>query len=64
MDFNPFQSNLLATGATDSEIFIWDLNNATSAMTPGKKSEPTEDVQYVAWNKQGFTILIFMLHYI
>lgn len=35
LDFNPFQSNLLATGASDSEIYIWDMNNTTTPMTPG-----------------------------
>lgn len=36
VDFNPFQSNLLATGAGESEIYIWDLNNTNAPMTPGK----------------------------
>lgn len=36
LDFNPFQSNLLATGASESEIYIWDLNNTNAPMTPGK----------------------------
>lgn len=35
LDFNPFQTNLLATGASDSEIFIWDINNTSNPMTPG-----------------------------
>lgn len=33
------QSNLLASGANDSEIYIWDLNNFTSPMTPGAKTQ-------------------------
>lgn len=33
------QSNLLASGANDSEIYIWDLNNFSSPMTPGAKSQ-------------------------
>ncbi|XP_027954678.1 protein transport protein Sec31B isoform X4 [Eumetopias jubatus] len=39
LDFNPFQGNLLASGASDSEIFIWDLNNLNVPMTPGSKSQ-------------------------
>ena len=31
------QLNLLASGAGDSEIFIWDLNNPSNPMTPGSK---------------------------
>lgn len=35
LDFNSFQQNLFATGAGDSEIFIWDLNNTSTPMSPG-----------------------------
>ncbi|KAB1271688.1 Protein transport protein Sec31B [Camelus dromedarius] len=42
LDFNPFQGNLLASGANDSEIFIWDLNNLSVPMTPGSKSQYRE----------------------
>lgn len=57
IDFNPFQANLLATGASESEIFIWDLNNITNPMTPGTKVTPNEDVLSVNWNKQVQHIL-------
>ncbi|XP_043843257.1 protein transport protein Sec31B isoform X4 [Dromiciops gliroides] len=60
LDFNPFQSNLLASGANDSEIYIWDLNNFSVPMTPGSKSqyrEPPEDVSVLAWNRQVQHIL-------
>lgn len=33
------QGNLLASGASNSEIFIWDLNNLSVPMTPGSKSQ-------------------------
>ncbi|XP_061565325.1 protein transport protein Sec31A isoform X1 [Cololabis saira] len=52
LDFNPFQSNLLASGANDSEIYIWDLNNFNSPMTPGAKTQPAEDISVVSWNRQ------------
>lgn len=57
MDFNPFQSNLLVSGAVESEIMIWDLNNPGSAMNPGAKSQPLEEVSCVAWNRQVQHIL-------
>ncbi|XP_061822539.2 protein transport protein Sec31A isoform X1 [Nerophis lumbriciformis] len=57
LDFNPFQSNLLASGANDSEIYIWDLNNFSSPMTPGAKAQPAEDVSVVSWNRQVQHIL-------
>ncbi|XP_077115274.1 protein transport protein Sec31B isoform X2 [Ranitomeya variabilis] len=57
LDLNPFQSNLLASGANDSEVFIWDLNNFSVPMTPGAKSQPVEDVSAVSWNQQVQHIL-------
>ncbi|OCT70195.1 hypothetical protein XELAEV_18037117mg [Xenopus laevis] len=57
LDLNPFQSNLLASGASDSEVFIWDLNNFTVPMTPGAKAQPIEDISAVSWNQQVQHIL-------
>lgn len=57
LDVNPFQGNLLASGASDSEIFIWDLNNPSSPMTPGAKSQPPDEISCVAWNRQVQHIL-------
>lgn len=57
LDINPFQANLLASGASDSEIFIWDLNNPSSAMSPGNKLHPLEDINSIAWNRQVQHIL-------
>ncbi|XP_031246286.1 protein transport protein Sec31B isoform X2 [Mastomys coucha] len=58
LDFNPFQGNLLASGASDSEIFIWDLNHLSVPMTPGSKSQnPPEDVKALSWNRQVQHIL-------
>ncbi|XP_065074343.1 protein transport protein Sec31A [Ochlerotatus camptorhynchus] len=57
MDYNPFQHNLLASGASESEIFIWDLNNTTMPMSPGQKIQPYEDIQGLAWNRQVQHIL-------
>uniref|UniRef100_A0AAX7V390 Protein transport protein Sec31A n=1 Tax=Astatotilapia calliptera TaxID=8154 RepID=A0AAX7V390_ASTCA len=57
LDFNHFQSNLLASGANDSEIYIWDLNNFSSPMTPGAKTQPAEDISVVSWNRQVQHIL-------
>lgn len=52
MDFNPFRDeNQLATGATESEIYIWDIN--TNTPTTLSRSQQSEDVQHIAWNKQA-----------
>ncbi|KTF87292.1 hypothetical protein cypCar_00050232, partial [Cyprinus carpio] len=42
LDYNRFQSNLVASGASDSEIYIWDLNSFSNPMTPGTKSQLCE----------------------
>lgn len=47
------QANLLASGASESEILIWDLNNTDTPMLPGAKSQPNDDVQWISWNRQG-----------
>ena len=52
LDLNPFQPNLLASGAGASDIYIWDLNNPSEPMTPGTKLQPPDDVSSVAFNKQ------------
>ncbi|GFQ92555.1 protein transport protein Sec31A [Trichonephila clavata] len=57
LDFNKFQDCLLASGASESEIFIWDLNNPTAPVTLGAKSQPLEDVTCVSWNCQVQHIL-------
>ncbi|XP_017777506.1 PREDICTED: protein transport protein Sec31A isoform X2 [Nicrophorus vespilloides] len=57
LDFNSFQNNLLASGASESEIYIWDMNNTNAPMTPGAKSQPFEDVLSIQWNKQVQHIL-------
>lgn len=33
------QTNLVASGGNESEIYIWDLNNFGSPMTPGPKTQ-------------------------
>ncbi|CAG9129434.1 unnamed protein product [Plutella xylostella] len=57
LDINPYQNNLLASGAADSEIFIWDLNNTSQPMAPGSRSQPHDLVQALAWNQQVQHIL-------
>ncbi|KAJ8346349.1 hypothetical protein SKAU_G00277500 [Synaphobranchus kaupii] len=57
LDVNPFQTNLVASGGNESEIYIWDLNNLSSPMTPGPKTQPLEDISCVAWNRQVQHIL-------
>ncbi|NXU12689.1 SC31A protein, partial [Pardalotus punctatus] len=57
LDVNMFQTNLVASGANESEIYIWDLNSFATPMTPGVKTQPLEDISCIAWNRQVQHIL-------
>nr|XP_049594264.1 protein transport protein Sec31A isoform X5 [Syngnathus scovelli] len=57
LDVNPFQTNLFASGGNESEIYIWDINNFESPMTPGPKTQPVEDIGCISWNRQVQHIL-------
>ncbi|XP_052562790.1 uncharacterized protein LOC128092608 [Culex pipiens pallens] len=45
------------SGASESEIFIWDLNITAAPMSSGTKAQPFEDVQGLAWNRRVQHIL-------
>jgi hypothetical protein len=57
LDLNPFQPNLLASGASDSEIYVWDLNSPDNPLTPGAKSLPPDNISCLSWNRQVQHIL-------
>ena len=42
------QVNLVASGASESEIFIWDLNSPDKPMTPGAKAQVCTTSLYAA----------------
>lgn len=49
LDFNPVKNNLLASGASKGEVFIWDLNNPVKPFAP-PSSRSLDDVTSVNWN--------------
>ncbi|CAG8781927.1 9143_t:CDS:2, partial [Cetraspora pellucida] len=57
LQFNPIQNNLLASAATNGEIFIWDLAKPDKPYTPGTKSPKMEEITHLAWNNQVQHIL-------
>ncbi|CAG8512888.1 4039_t:CDS:2 [Diversispora eburnea] len=57
LQFNPFQNNLLASAATNGEIFIWDLTKPDKPYTPGTRSPKMEEITHLAWNNQVQHIL-------
>ncbi|AQZ15092.1 SEC31 (YDL195W) [Zygosaccharomyces parabailii] len=54
--FNPKQFNVLASGGSKGEIFIWDVNKCLDSpsdyapLTPGNSTVPVEEVSSLAWN--------------
>ncbi|RKP37141.1 WD40-repeat-containing domain protein, partial [Dimargaris cristalligena] len=57
MDFNNQQKKVLATGAGNGEIFIWDLETPSTPYSPGPRSTKLEDITSLAWNNQVTHIL-------
>ncbi|AMD20079.1 HCL072Wp [Eremothecium sinecaudum] len=53
--FNSKQSNLLVSGGSQSEIFVWDVNKVStqgySPFGPGKAMTPVDEVQSLSWNQ-------------
>ena len=45
-------SSVFLIGASDSEIFIWDLRKPENPLTPGAKTTPLDNISCVNWNKQ------------
>eukprot|EP01119_Soliformovum_irregulare_P013768 TRINITY_DN3700_c0_g1_i1.p1 TRINITY_DN3700_c0_g1~~TRINITY_DN3700_c0_g1_i1.p1 ORF type:complete len:1138 (+),score=363.18 TRINITY_DN3700_c0_g1_i1:134-3547(+) len=61
LDFNPFQTQLLASGGADAEVYIWDLKNPAepTVYNPGSKTGQQQDVPIncIGWNKKVAHIL-------
>jgi protein transport protein SEC31 len=63
LEFNSFSPNLLASGAEDGELCIWDLARPAQpslypALKGGAGGQPTAgEVSYLAWNKKVQHIL-------
>lgn len=53
LDFNNINKNLLASGAAEGEIFIWDMGSHGKPYSPGTRSNKLEDISAVSWNR-GF----------
>lgn len=65
LEFNPAVPELLASGASDSEVFITDLTNPRNprVVSPGTKSPgPGADISCVAWNRKVTHIMASTSH--
>ncbi|KAJ2849576.1 protein transport protein S31 [Coemansia brasiliensis] len=58
LEFNPLQQNLMASGATNGEVFIWDIVNEFKSHSSGARSQRIENVTDLAWNNQVQHILV------
>ncbi|KAJ1739647.1 protein transport protein S31 [Coemansia sp. RSA 990] len=58
LEFNPLQPNLMASGATNGEVFIWDIVNEFKSHSSGARSQRIENVTDLAWNNQVQHILV------
>ncbi|GAA5974365.1 hypothetical protein JCM11641_005236 [Rhodosporidiobolus odoratus] len=57
LDFSPVQGNLLASGATNGEIFIFDLSQPSKPFSPGQRSRSLDSITSLAWNPSVVHIL-------
>ncbi|KAJ2367180.1 protein transport protein S31, partial [Coemansia sp. RSA 2607] len=57
LEFNPFQPNLMASGASNGEVFIWDIVSEFKSYSPGARSQRIESVTDLSWNNQVQHIL-------
>ncbi|KAI9208496.1 uncharacterized protein BJ171DRAFT_419511 [Polychytrium aggregatum] len=57
LDFSSVETKLFASGSSDGEIFVWDLNNPAKPYSPGARSLKLEDITALSWNRQAGSIL-------
>ncbi|GAA6022152.1 hypothetical protein JCM11491_005106 [Sporobolomyces phaffii] len=58
LDFSSAQANLLASGATNGEIFIYDLSTPnTKPFSPGPRSRSLDTITSLSWNPSVVHIL-------
>ncbi|PVU88786.1 hypothetical protein BB559_005398 [Furculomyces boomerangus] len=57
LQFNPFQNSLMASGAGNGEVLIWDVVNDFKSYSPGSRSTRIESVTDLSWNNQVQHIL-------
>ncbi|CAH8310208.1 unnamed protein product [Eruca vesicaria subsp. sativa] len=61
LEFNPFTPNLLASGADDGEICIWDLTKPTEPshfpLLKGTGSATQGEISFISWNRKVSQIL-------
>ncbi|KAI1296296.1 hypothetical protein F5Y03DRAFT_370557 [Xylaria venustula] len=57
LQFNPLRPQILATAGAKGEIFIYDVNDPSSAFRLGTAAARSDDLECVAWNTKVSHIL-------
>ena len=57
VSFNPVQTNVLATCASNADICVWDMNALGKNVASGPKSEKLDDISDIVWNPKVQHIL-------
>ncbi|KAI0401188.1 WD40 repeat-like protein [Xylaria palmicola] len=57
LQFNPLRPQILATAGTKGELFIYDVNDPSSAFRLGTAAARSDDLECVAWNTKVSHIL-------
>ncbi|CAP70842.1 uncharacterized protein PODANS_3_9000 [Podospora anserina S mat+] len=55
LQFNPLRPHVLATAGSKGELFIWDVNDTSTAFRLGTAA--AQDIECVAWNRKVSNIL-------
>lgn len=55
LQFNPLRPHVLATAGAKGELFIWDINDTSTAFRLGTAA--AHDIECVAWNRKVSNIL-------
>ncbi|EPY49259.1 COPII-coated vesicle component Sec31 [Schizosaccharomyces cryophilus OY26] len=56
LDFNPVQTNLLASGDNNGDVWVWDIKNPSKPFSLPKQNRSSE-IHVVAWNSKVSHIL-------
>ncbi|KAI1189572.1 WD40 repeat-like protein [Nemania serpens] len=57
LQFNPVRPQILATAGTKGELFVYDVNDPSSAFRLGTAGARSDDLECVAWNTKVSHIL-------
>eukprot|EP00698_Gefionella_okellyi_P004125 TRINITY_DN13861_c0_g1_i1.p1 TRINITY_DN13861_c0_g1~~TRINITY_DN13861_c0_g1_i1.p1 ORF type:complete len:1141 (-),score=252.13 TRINITY_DN13861_c0_g1_i1:7-3429(-) len=62
LEFNSFMPNLLASGAADGEIYIWDLTDTKHPSVYSPAKNEGAELSFVTWNRKVQHILATTSH--